>query len=140
AACLAVGLQNHPRIAAQRAGLTAAEDSVRALENLRVPALIVPDLPIRRRQAALGLTAAAAALEQAQRETAYAVTRTYVSVLYARDQERVARAVVERLGATRDAAQKALDGGARDVTTVDVNRATVYLRLAETRRVHASQG
>jgi outer membrane protein TolC len=140
AECLAMSIQIHPRIAAQRASLKAAEDSQRALENLRVPTLLVPDLSIRRRQAALGVTAAAAALEQAQRETIYAVTRTYISVLYARDQERVARAVVERLSATRDAAQKALDAGARDATATDVNRATVYLRLADSRLVQASQG
>jgi len=140
AECLALGIQNHPRIAAQRASLAAAEDGVQALDSLRVPSLLVPDLPIRRHQASLGVTAAAAALEQAQRETAYAVTRTYFTVLYARDQERITRAVMDRLAATRDAAQKALDAGARDATAADVNRATVYLKLAETRHVQASQG
>jgi outer membrane protein TolC len=107
---------------------------------LHVPGLLVPDLPIRRRQATLGVTAAAAALDQAQRETAYAVTRTYATVLYARDQERVTRSVMDRLTAVREAAQKALDAGARDATSADVNRATVYLRLAETRHVQATQG
>jgi outer membrane protein TolC len=140
AECLGLSDQNHPRIAAQRATLAAAEDALRALDSLHVPTLVVPDLPIRRRQAGLGVTAAAAALDHAQRETAYAVTRTYLAVLYARDQEEVARAIVDRLSATRDAAQKSLDGGARDVTAVDVKRATVYLRLAESRRVQASQG
>jgi outer membrane protein TolC len=135
-----VGLQNHPRIAAQRASLVAAQEGVQTLANLHVPALLVPDLPIRQHQAALGVTAAAAALDKAQRETAYAVIRTYVSVLYARDQERVTRSVMDRLSALRDAAQKALDAGARDATSADVNRATVYLRLAETRHVEASQG
>jgi outer membrane protein TolC len=140
AECLALGIETHPRIAAQRASLAAAEDSLRALNNLHVPGLLVPDLPQRQRQASLGVTAAAAALDQAQRETAYAVTRTYLSVLYARDQERVSRAVMDRLGATRDAAQKALDAGVRDATASDVKRATVYLRLAETRHVQASHG
>src|SRR5262249_54954299 len=88
----------------------------------------------------LGVAAAAAALEQAECETEYGVTRTYLTVLYTRDQERVARAVLDRLSAIRDAAQKALDAGARDATSTDVSRATVYLRLAETRKVQASQG
>jgi outer membrane protein TolC len=140
AGCLALGAQHHPRIAAQRASLAAAEDGLRALEKLHAPALLAPELPTRRRQTTLGVTAAAAGLEQAQRETAYGVTRTYFTVLYARDQERVARAVVDRLTATRDAAQKALDAGARDVTAGDVKRASVYLRLAQSRRVQASQG
>src|SRR5262245_34322367 len=76
--CLHLAYQNHPRIAAQQASLAAAEDGLRALEKLRLLAqLLAPELPIRHRQAALGLTAASAALDQAQRETAYAVTRTY---------------------------------------------------------------
>lgn len=140
AACLALGLQNHPRISAQRASLAGAQTGQQALETLRAPTVFVPDLPIRQRQAALGVTAAAAALEQAERETAYGVTRTYLSVLYARDQERVASAVVGRLTAIRDAAQKALDAGAREASATDVSRSTVYLRLAETRQVQASQG
>jgi outer membrane protein TolC len=140
ASCLDLAFQHQPRIAVQRASLGASEDGLRALEKLLAPPLLAPELPIRRRQAELGVTAASAALDQVQRETAYAVTRTYFSVLYARDQERTTRSVVDRLTATRDAAKKALDGGARDVTAVDVNRATVYLRLAETRRIESSQG
>jgi outer membrane protein TolC len=138
--CLDLGWQYHARIAAQRASLAAAEDGLRALESLHVPDLLVRELPIRRRQAARGVTAAAAGLDQAQRETTYAVTRTYFTVLFARDQERVARAVVDRLTAARDTAKKALDAGARDVTAVDVSRASSYARLAETRRIQATQG
>ena len=95
AQCLQLGLQRHPRVAAQRAGLAAAEDGIRALEALSAPPILVPDLPVRRKQAALGKAAAVAALDEAERETAYAVTRCYFSVVYAREQERVARGVVE---------------------------------------------
>jgi len=86
------------------------------------------------------VTAAAAGLEQDQRDAAYAVARTYFTVLYAREQERIARGVVDRIGATRDAAQRGLDAGAADLTSADVNRATVYQRLAETRRIQATSG
>ena len=55
-------------------------------------------------------------------------------------EQRVARGVVDRLTATRDAAKKQLEAGARDVTAVDVNRAATYLHLAEVRRVQAAQG
>jgi len=138
--CLQLALQRQPRIAVQRASLAAAEDGQRALETLRVPTILDPELPVRRRQACLGVTAATAGLDQVERETTYAVTRTYITVLYARDQERVARAIVERLSATRDAAKRQLDAGAREVTSVDVNRATVYLRLAQTKSIQAAQG
>src|SRR5947209_18263770 len=57
--CLQVALQRHPRIAARRASLAATEDSNRALDALRIPAFLDRELPVRRRQAALGLTAAA---------------------------------------------------------------------------------
>ncbi len=138
--CLHLALERQPRIAAQRASLTAAEDGLRALEALRVPVCLARDLPVRRHQAALGVTAAAAGLDGAERDVVYAVTRTYFTVIYARQQEQVARGVVERLTATQRAAKEALDAGARDVTAADAQRATVYLHLAQTRRIQATEG
>jgi outer membrane protein TolC len=133
-------LERHPRLAARRASLAAAQDGQRALAAIRVPDCLVPELPIRRKQAALGVSAAAAALEQAEKETAYAASRTWFTVQFAREQLLVAGAVVERLSATHDAAQRGLKAGARGVTGADVNRALVYLRLAQTRRIQAEQG
>jgi outer membrane protein TolC len=140
AQCLQLALQQHPRIAAQRASLAAVDDGIQALDALRAPGFIAPELPIRRKQAALGRVAAVAALDEAERETAYAVTRAYFTVVYAREQERVARSVVERLTALRDAAKRQLDAGARDVTNADVNRTSVYRRLAEIKRIEATEG
>jgi outer membrane protein TolC len=79
-------------------------------------------------------------VEQVQCDTAYAVIRTYITVLFAREQERVAHGVVERLTATREAAQRALDAGDREVNSTDIQRTSVYLRLAEARQVQAIQG
>jgi hypothetical protein len=140
AQCVQLALQRQPRIAAQRASLAAAEDGSEALENLLAPGVLVPELPIRRKQASLGISAAAAGVDQAERETVYAVTRTYFTVLYAREQERLARSIVDRLTATRDAAKRLLDAGARDVSANTVNAATVYLHMAGTRRTQAGQG
>jgi hypothetical protein len=138
--CLQLALERHPRVGARRASLAAAVDGYRALEALRVPDCLVPELPIRRRQAAIGITAATAAVDQAEREVVYAVTRTYFTVLFARDQEVVARRVVEQLSAIQTTAQGMLKGGARDVTEVDVKRTLVVLRLAQVRQVEAEQG
>jgi outer membrane protein TolC len=138
--CISLGLQRQPRLAAQRASLAAAEDGCRALEALRLASLVDAELPIRRRQAALGLTAAAAAVEQAERETIYTVTRTFFTVLYAQEQERVARAAIDRLSAVNDSAKRMLDAGAPAVTVHDVTRTTVYLHLAEVKRIEAGQG
>jgi outer membrane protein TolC len=68
------------------------------------------------------------------------VSRTYLTVVLAREQERVARSAVERLNAIMEAAQKALDAGVRDATAADVQRSLVYLRLAEAKRIQATQG
>jgi hypothetical protein len=138
--CIRMALENQPRVAGQRASLAAAEDGRRALEALRFAALIDPELPFRRRQATLGVAAAAAAVEQAERETVYAVTRTYFTVLFAREQDRVARGVVDRLTAIHDSADKQLKGGARDINATDVARAKVYLQLAKTRQIQAAHG
>jgi outer membrane protein TolC len=140
AECLTAAIEQQPRVAAARASVAAAEDGRRALDVLRWPASLAPEVPIRRKQAALGVTAAAAGLEQAEQETAYAVTRTWFTVLYAREQERLAGSVIERLTTIQQAAQDALDAGARDVTAADVERTSVYLGLAETKQTQATQG
>jgi outer membrane protein TolC len=129
-----------PRLVVQRASLAAAEDSRRALETLHFPATLDPEIPVRRKQAALGVSAAAAGLAFAESETTYAITRNYYTVLYAREQESLARAVVERLEAVRKAAQSQLDAGAPDVSSSDVNRTLVYVRLAGARRTQATKG
>jgi outer membrane protein TolC len=138
--CLQLSFQKQPALAAQRASLAAAEANARALDNLRLPRFLAPDLPVRRQQAALGVTAAAGGLEHAEHETIYAVTRHYFTVIYAREQERVARGIVERLTALFQTAQQQLNAGARNVTQTDVDRTSVYLDLAETRRLQAEEG
>jgi outer membrane protein TolC len=138
--CVQLALQRQPRIQVRRASLAATEDSSRALESLRIPAVFDPEIPIRRKQAALGVTAAVALVDQAERATVYAVTRTFFTVIYARDQERVARAVVDRLTATYDTAKQQLDAGAADITAKDVDKIQVYMRLAEVKRIQAAQG
>lgn len=138
--CLYLALQQQPAVTAERASLAAAEDGRRALENLHVPTIIVRELPVRRQQACLGVTAAAAGLDRAGRDTIYAVTRTYFTVLYARQQEQVARGVVERLSTVNQMAARMLKGGAREVTSTDVDRTSVYTDLADVKRIQATKG
>jgi outer membrane protein TolC len=140
AGCIALALQRQPRLAVQRASLAASQDGQRGLDDLLVPTIIEPQLPVRRRQACLGVRAAAARLEQTERETVYAVTRTYFTVVYARQQEQLANRAVDRLGAVLKAAQDAVNAGAANTTTNDVHRTDVYTRLATGRRITASMG
>jgi outer membrane protein TolC len=140
AECLRLAHERQPRIAAQRASLEAAENSQQALASLHVPAALDPEIPIRRKQAALGVSAAAAGLDRAEREAVYAVTRTYYTVLYAREQERVAQSTVTELSVIHGVAKDQVAAGARDVTAEDVDRALLYLRLAQAKQAQASQG
>jgi outer membrane protein TolC len=138
--CLHNALDHQPRLAAARASLAAAEDGCRALDNLVLAAVIDREIPIRRRQASLGVAAAAAWVDEVEHETAAAVTRAYFTVVYAREQEAIAKGLVDRLAAIKKAAEDQLKGGARDVTKNDVDRAAVYGRLAEAKRVQANFG
>jgi hypothetical protein len=91
AECLQMAHDRQHRLAAYRASLAAAEDNKAALEALHLPASLARELSVRRKQAGLGVAIAAAGLEQAEHDTTYAVTRTFYTVVYAREQERLAR-------------------------------------------------
>jgi outer membrane protein TolC len=139
--CISLALERQPALAAHRATLASAEANYRALEDLRVPTFLVRDLPIRRKQASLGITVAAAEVDQAQYETVYAVTRTYMGVLYGRAQKaEVVDKTIDRLKATLEVAQRHVQGASKYVTTRDVNKITIYLHLAENRRAEAERG
>ena len=66
--CLNMALERQPRLAAQRASLAMAEQGKRTLDGMRLAAALDHQIPIRRKQAGLGVTAAAAGLDQAERE------------------------------------------------------------------------
>src|SRR5262245_41474478 len=71
--CLAIALERQPALAGHRASVSAAEAQKRGLDELHLARLISRELPIRRKQAALGITIAEAGLDQAEQETVYAV-------------------------------------------------------------------
>ncbi len=97
-ACRQIALEQQPALTATRASLKAAQDRASALENLRVPTLLARDLPIRRKQSALGVTIAQGGIIQAEAETLYGVTFSYLTALYADQQIRIAdKQIRERL-------------------------------------------
>jgi outer membrane protein TolC len=137
---LSIALNQQPNIAAARASLASAAAGRDALYNLRLIGRISREIPIRREQADLGVSAASIALDRTEVETIYAVTRLYYSVIYAREQQLVANGVVKNLETTLDTAKTAVKGGSRDVTTSSVDKITVYTRLAQTRQSEADRG
>jgi outer membrane protein TolC len=96
--CRHIALEKQPTLAACRAALAVAEARLRALEDLRLAAVIEHDLPIRRQQACLGIRVAESQLLQAENNTLFAVTRNYLAYVYARQQLQVAKEGLEGLG------------------------------------------
>src|SRR5262249_2512241 len=96
--CIQLALDQQPALAAHRASVASANTLARGLCALKQPPFIARSLPIRRQQACLGITIHQAGLNQAQAETVYAVTRMYLTVLFARAQKQVVDEQIKRLG------------------------------------------
>lgn len=142
AACKGLALEKQPSLAAYRASLDAANGKASALENLGLAAsLISHDLPIRRQQAALGIEIAKARVTQTEYETLYAVTRNYLTYLYAHQQQELLDKALDNLKDLKDTVKQIVDDGLRkDVTTRDLDRINVLVLLAEGRREEAING
>jgi outer membrane protein TolC len=140
--CVRLGLEKQPSLAAARASLAAAEVQQRALENLRLAGLISAEVPIRREQAALGVTIATAGLHQAEWETTYAVTRNFFSMMYAKKQEAVAREVERKLRSAQDRAKIQVGKGDPDskIRNYDVDKLAVHADLYKLKVAEAEQG
>src|SRR5207302_1909360 len=72
--CIAMAMAHQPALAAARSSLAAAESGKRGLDSLGLfGTVMAPDLHIRKQQACLGISIAAAALQQAEWEARYSV-------------------------------------------------------------------
>jgi outer membrane protein TolC len=141
AGCRSLALEHQPAIAAYKASLEASNVANEALNNLGLASLVVHDLPVRRDQAALGNQIAQARVRQAELEATYAVTRTYLLVLYARQQQDLLDKTLTDLRDLRDTVKQIVDDGLRaDVTTRDLERLNLLVMLAEARREEAVNG
>jgi outer membrane protein TolC len=140
--CLAIALQQQPAIQAQRASLAAAQAGARGIDELRFAGLVRHDIPIRKQQACLGVTVAAAGLTQAEYETRYCVTRAYFSVRYAQRQQRVARDLRDKLNANLEKINLLIKSGNPDVivTQIDADKLKLAMVLFSPRLVEAEQG
>jgi outer membrane protein TolC len=133
AACRRMALERQPAIAAAQASLCAAEARATALQRLHAIPLVAGDLPIRRQQACLGVAGAEAQLEQARWDAIYDVTRSYLSVIYARQQLKIAdEALADLAKVKKDAGTAGKDRVAR--------QANVYITAVEGRREVAAAG
>ncbi|MGL4555585.1 MAG: TolC family protein [Gemmataceae bacterium] len=84
------------------ASLHAAITRRDAINSLRVPTFLARDLPIRKHQSDLGVSAADAALQLARLNASYGATYSYLSYLYALEQEKVAAEAIVNLNKLRE--------------------------------------
>ncbi len=140
-ACRQIALERQPAVAAARAGLEAAAARSQAVDNLRVPTCLVRDLPIRRKQAALGVVIAEAGVTRAEGDTIYGVTFSYLSAAYAIAQRQVARDAIAALSDLDQRVREAVEKGlSRDVTKDDVEKTGIRLLRAQARLEETTQG
>jgi outer membrane protein TolC len=140
--CLAIARSSQPSLHAASSSLAAAQTAQYGLNRLRGGRIIARDLPVRREQAALGVNAAAANMCQVERDTACAVARMYFSVLYAREQRKVAETVVTRLKATVAVGEVLLgkEGAPADLDQISIDRAKLYQKMADTKQDDVHRG
>jgi outer membrane protein TolC len=137
---ISFALEHQPNVTAARYSLASAQTAEQALNKMCVASIISREMQYRKEQAKLGVGAAWAGVDRAERDTTYAVTRLYYSVLYARAQAKVTSDVVQNLIATLDTAKGLLKGGSRDITQDTVDKIVVYRSLALTRKYEAERG
>jgi outer membrane protein TolC len=140
-ACRRTALANQPALAAARASVAAAVARAEALDHLHIPSFLARDLPVRRKQAQLGITVAQGVLTQAEGDTIYGVTFSYLSALYAAEQLEVADNGVADLKKLQDLAKEIVQSGSRpDVTQQQVDLIGAYILTVQGRREEAAQG
>src|SRR5262249_58990754 len=132
-----------PQLAALRESVSAALLKQRgAGEVKRTAGIITPDIDIRLQQSDLGIRAAMAEYAQAEHEVTYAVVRCYYTVVYAREQIRVARDLTEQLETNLEQVRKIVEGkgGIKGITKNTEDRLEVFLGQAKTRLNQAEVG
>lgn len=139
---ISLGLERQPALTAARASLAAAASAQQGLDGLKLASLFAKDLPIRKQQACLGVTIAAASLEQAEWETRYAVVRNYYSVQYAREQLKVVTRISKKLDEALERAKKLVKIRNPDIKIfdIDVDILALNVKLVRLREIEARVG
>jgi len=135
-----IGLERQPNVVGARASRDAAIASHEAAQS-PLGVISGPIIHVRRKQAQLGVAIAQSGLEQAELETINAVTRTYVTYLYASEQLGVATNAIDVLESVHKFADEGVKKGTlKDVTQADVDRINVYMNLARSKQFEAQAG
>jgi hypothetical protein len=137
----ATAVECQPSVIAARASLAGAQLKAEAVDRIKLGALIARDVPVRKKQAALGVSIAAAAVQTAECDARNAATYSYLAVLFAREQTKTAADGKVRLNDLKDLIKTAAEKGRRDVFK-DEQLALVdsFLTLLDGRGEEATQG
>ncbi|MFQ3592000.1 MAG: TolC family protein [Gemmataceae bacterium] len=144
-----LALERSSHVRAAGASLTAAVVRRDAINSLRVPTFVARDLPVRKQQSDLGVSVAQANLHLAQMNIKYAVTYSYLTYLYAKEQEQVARDGIAGLTELRTKLLTPVDGDSKELLNPDeltgLKRRNflyveIFLRTAQTRQQEAEVG
>jgi len=141
--CLSIAYEKQPKLAALRASVSSAEAGQRGLESARLLGALSADFKFRRQQASTGVCAATAELEQATHDVTQAVVWTYYSVVYAKEQVKVAREAVEFVDYYRNLVDKivnAKEGGNKEINKITLNRMVSRLAGGELLLIKAQSG
>jgi outer membrane protein TolC len=141
-ACRQIAFEKQPNLAAARASLAAAQARAEALEHLRLAAIVQRDLPIRRKQAAVGVQVSQATLDQAEWDTRHDVTFTYLTAVYATEQLAVADQGIADLKSVRELVVEIINDpmGRKDLSQRNVDQVDVDLLVGRGRREEALEG
>lgn len=140
--CLSIGRVHQPSLHAASASLGSAQAAQRGLNSIRFGSRLSRELPIRKQQSAHGIAAAAANLEQVRHDVDASIARLYFSVIYAREQLKVAEEISDRLGATVAVGETLLGqrGAPPDLNSLSIERAKLFRSLAQSRVEEARRG
>ncbi|MCX7665166.1 MAG: TolC family protein [Gemmataceae bacterium] len=128
--CLAFAREKQPVLIALRASMNRALLATQGLADVkRKGGFILPDLEYRQQQSANGLKAARVELEQAEYEIAYAVTYSYYTIVYAKEQRKVALELIEQLEIYLDQVKKIVGGKGGGIKEINKNTEN-FLELA----------
>ncbi len=142
AACRQIAFEKQPALAAARASLAAAVARAEAVDPLRLAAIVQRDLPVRRKQAALGVQISQAYLTQLEWDTRHDVTITYLAAAYAQEQLAVADQGLADLQSVRELLMEIINDpqGRKDVSQRNVDQVDVSLLVVKGRREEALEG
>src|SRR5439155_7039729 len=132
-----IAIEKQPKLAALRASIASSEASARGVQNAPLIVRLTGDHKYRIQQACTGVQIMQAEYDQGVHDVTQAVVWTYYSVVYAREQNKVARDAVEFVDFYRDQVEKIVNdkkGGNREINQITLNR--LIARLADGQRLH----